>query len=303
MKITRDLRTRQKIKNFFDIAIYSLLFDTLLSLYVAILSKSASITAFLLDDILCVIVYLFAMATIKLSMKNNIYEFPYGTGRLENFISFLTAALCLPTAFFIAYNTIMTTYHPPAEIRFGYTQIVFIYSIARLIFLKILASKIMKRPDDYSPILRAYDVQYTVWIVITAFSSLSFVLAQVLQKNGLDSWARSIDIIISFSMAIYMLATSVMLMKDNFAALIDLPMKETDQLFIMRVLGKHYERYQNIGHVYTRTSGSIKIVEVELHFPKATALEEISKLQESLRGDLRARFQDLRFHLIPIVSA
>ena len=296
------LKTRKEIKRFFIAGFWTLLLETLLCLYIAYISNSVIIFTFMLQNSLSLIVYFFAIIALDLSIKDNSYKFPYGTGRLENFISFFQAALSLPGAAIVMYSIWKTSVNASPEISFGYTQIAFLYINLRLLMLKWWANSIMKRSDAYSPILKAYNVYYTICLIETIFSAVSLLVALYLQHSNMVLQARVIDILLSVVFATYWIVNSLKVMKENFEALIDLPLKEADQLMIMKTLATHFDQYEGIGYIYSRISGRQKIIEIELNFSKNRNLSEIADLQEAMKNRLAQHFSDVKFNLIPVIK-
>ncbi len=296
------LRTRKEIRRFFIAGFWTLLLETLLCLYIAYLSKSLTIFTFMLQNSLSLIVYFFAIVALSLSIKDNTYKFPYGTGRLENFISFFQAALSLPGAAIVIYSIWRNTVQAPPEISFGYTQIAFLYINLRLVLLKWWANSIMKRHDAYSPILRAYNIYYTICLIETTVSAVSLLIALWFQHSDRVHLARIIDIVLSVFFATYWIVNSLKVMKENFEALIDLPLKEADQLVILKILSEQFDRYEELGYIYSRTSGRQKIIEIELVFSKNRSLAEIAGLQDVMKSSLARHFPDVRFNLIPVIK-
>ena len=296
------LKTRKEIKRFFIAGFWTLFLETLLCLYIAYISNSVIIFTFMLQNSLSLIVYFFAIIALDLSIKDNSYKFPYGTGRLENFISFFQAALSLPGAAIVMYSIWKTSVNASPEISFGYTQIAFLYINLRLLMLKWWANSIMKRSDAYSPILKAYNVYYTICLIETIFSAVSLLVALYLQHSNMVLQARVIDILLSVVFATYWIVNSLKVMKENFEALIDLPLKEADQLMIMKTLAEQFNQYEGIGYIYSRTSGRQKIIEIELNFSKNRNLSEIADLQEAMKNRLAQHFSDVKFNLIPVIK-
>jgi len=296
------LKTRKEIKRFFIAGFFTLLLETLLCLYIAYISNSVIIFTFMLQNSLSLIIYLFAIIALDLSIKDNSYKFPYGTGRLENFISFFQAALSLPGAAIVIYSIWKTTVQAPPEISFGYTQIAFLYINLRLVMLKWWANSIMKRSDAYSPILKAYNVYYTICLVETILSAATLLVALYFQHSDRVLQARVIDIVLSVIFATYWIVNSLKVMKENFEALIDLPLKEADQLMIMNTLAAHFNQYEGVGYIYSRTSGRQKIIEIELSFSKNRSLSELADLQEAMKNSLEQHFSDVKFNLIPVIK-
>lgn len=296
------LKTRKDIKRFFIVGFWTLLLETLLCLYIAYISNSVIIFTFMLQNSLSLIVYFFAIIALDLSIKDNSYKFPYGTGRLENFISFFQAGLSLPGAGIVLYSIWKTSVNAPPTISFGYTQIAFLYINLRLVMLKWWANSIMKRSDAYSPILKAYNVYYTICLIETILSAVSLLVALYLQHSHMVLQARIIDILLSVIVATYWIVNSLKVMKENFEALIDLPLKEADQLMIMKTLAEQFNQYEGIGYIYSRTSGRQKIIEIELNFSKNRNLSEIADLQEAMKNRLAQHFSDVKFNLIPVIK-
>jgi len=114
--------------------------------------------------------------------------------------------------------------------------------------------------------------------------------------------ARIIDILLSVIVATYWIVNSLKVMKENFEALIDLPLKEADQLMIMKTLAEQFNQYEGIGYIYSRTSGRQKIIEIELNFSKNRNLSEIADLQEAMKNRLAQHFSDVKFNLIPVIK-
>ena len=296
------LKTRKEIKRFFIAGFWTLLLETLLCLYIAYISNSVIIFTFMLQNSLSLIVYFFAIIALDLSIKDNSYKFPYGTGRLENFISFFQAGLSLPGAGIVLYSIWKTSVNAPPTISFGYTQIAFLYINLRLVMLKWWANSIMKRSDAYSPILKAYNIYYTICLIETILSAVSLLVALYLQHSHMVLQARIIDILLSVIVATYWIVNSLKVMKENFEALIDLPLKEADQLMIMKTLAEQFNQYEGIGYIYSRTSGRQKIIEIELNFSKNRNLSEIADLQEAMKNRLAQHFSDVKFNLIPVIK-
>ena len=296
------LKTRKEIKRFFIAGFWTLLLETLLCLFIAYISNSVIIFTFMLQNSLSLIVYFFAIIALDLSIKDNSYKFPYGTGRLENFISFFQAGLSLPGAGIVLYSIWKTSVNAPPTISFGYTQIAFLYINLRLVMLKWWANSIMKRSDAYSPILKAYNVYYTICLIETILSAVSLLVALYLQHSHMVLQARIIDILLSVIVATYWIVNSLKVMKENFEALIDLPLKEADQLMIMKTLAEQFNQYEGIGYIYSRTSGRQKIIEIELNFSKNRNLSEIADLQEAMKNRLAQHFSDVKFNLIPVIK-
>jgi divalent metal cation (Fe/Co/Zn/Cd) transporter len=77
---------------------------------------------------------------------------------------------------------------------------------------------------------------YTICLVETILSAVTLLVALYFQHSDRVLQARVIDILLSVIFATYWIVNSLKVIKENFEALIDLPIKEADQLLILKIL-------------------------------------------------------------------
>lgn len=271
----------------------------LMILYVAIgvLSNSMTILSVAFDYGLSLIVQLFAYKSIRTIIKSNVFKFPYGTGKLENFSAIVYGALAIPVALFIIYSSITRFILPPA-IAIGIAQIPLIPNLLRSLYL-FEKSRRLNRVSD-SPMVKSYYVNFKVTVIINTSILASLSAVFVLASLGQSQIALIIDPVVSAILGAYMLFCGASLTIGNFKVLIDFPLPESDQLKIMAVLTQEYNNYENIGNIYTRFSGKTRFIEVELYLKKELSLTEITALKQKIENQLRDQFFDLHFVLIPL---
>ena len=229
-------------------------------------------------------------------------KFPYGTGKLENFSGLLYGTLSLPTSSFFVYSSIERFFLHPSEISLGIVQLPMIPSVIRSLILYFWITSLRKRMD--SPMIRSYHVNFK----ISALSDTS-VVAIIALAYCLHLWQPSwwsfpyyVDATAAICIASYWLYSAVRLVNDNFRVLSDFPLKESDQLKILRTLVNENENYVNIGNIYTRLSGNTRFIEIELYLPNDAKLEEIMTMRDRMEKQLTEHFPDLHFSLIPLVA-
>lgn len=289
-----------ELKKVIDIAFYTLIPLSLLFLITGILSNSIAIQAITFDYGLSFIIQLFAFKSIRTILKTNILKFPYGTGKLENFSSFLYGSLAIPTSLFIIYSSVMRFVAPPSFIFFGIAQVPLIPSLLRSTLLFRKSLRLMKTSE--SPMVHSYYVNFKICLMFDIGVLIGISSGLALVTLGHDHIAYLIDPILSMIIAAYMLFCGVTLTAGNFKVLIDFPLPEQDQLKIMGVLAQEYESYENIGNIYTRISGKRRFIEIELYFKENMLLVEIMNLQRRIENRLREHFPDVRFILIPLYA-
>ena len=287
------------LKKLIDFSFYSLLPLAILSLVFSLLSDSLTVFTVTFDSILSLIVNFFAFYSIRSVLKQNVFTFPYGTGKLENFISFLYGSLLIPTSAFIVCFAIHRIIHPPHDIKFDLTQVPLVPQLARSIFLFVWTRKMLSRSKNTSPMLHSYHTTFKVCTLADIVMVVSMAIAFVLVKTEYKNIGYMIDPVLSCVIALYMLYCGINLLVTNFKSLISLPLPEEDQLKILKVLTNHFDAYETLGNVYSHKSGSTSFIEIELGF-KDTSTEEILKLKKNLKIELSEFFNDLRFNLILI---
>jgi cation diffusion facilitator family transporter len=286
-----------ELKKLVDQTLYSMIPLMILYLAIGALSNSMTILAVAFDYGLSLIVQLFAYKSIRTIIKSDLFKFPYGTGKLENFSAIVYGALAIPVALFIIYSSITRFILPPA-IAIGIAQIPLIPNLVRSLYLFEKARRLNRVSD--SPMVKSYYVNFKVTAIVNTSILASLSVVFVLASLG-QSWiALIVDPAVSVILGIYMLLCGASLTIGNFKVLIDFPLPEADQLKIMAVLTREYSSYENIGNIYTRFSGKTRFVEVELYFKKERSLAEIAALKQEIENQLREHFNDLRFVLIPL---
>ncbi|MEI6154396.1 MAG: cation transporter [Deltaproteobacteria bacterium] len=268
-------------------------------IYGAVMSGSVSAAALTLQCGISIFANIFTVISMRSIVNKNIFIFPYGTGKLENFIGFLTGTLMLPIAAMIYVSTVNSFMSGKHEVRFEFTQIGMIPGLLRSIYLLVWSKRLIAKSKSPSPIVQSFYVDYKVGVIVAIAGVLSMLLALWLTKMHYGHLGIMIDLALAAVLATYMLVNAVILIKTNFHSLIDLPLAESDQLKIMKVLTSHYDSFDNLGAIYTRTCGNTKIIEIELYFKRNTSIEEIDFLAERLSTDFDTLFADFNFRLIP----
>ena len=151
--------------------------------------------------------------------------------------------------------------------------------------------------------VQSFAVSYQVSVIVTSVSVLSMLLALWLTRMGHGHFGVMIDLALAAALATYMLVNAVILVSANFRSLIDVPLSESDQLKILKVLTDHYDFFQNLGVIYTRTCGSKRIIEIELYFKQDTSIQDIGLLAERFRAQFNTLFADFDLRLIPVIGS
>lgn len=270
--------------------------------YGAVASHSLSVLALATQCGVSFIADIFILIAIRSIVNSNIFSFPYGTGKLENFIGFLTGTLMLPTALMIYVSTAKSLLSGNYEVHFEFTQIGMIPGLLRDASLLFWSKRLIRKSKSPSPMVQSFAVSYQVSVIVTTVGVLSMLLALWLTRMQHGHLAVMIDLALAAVLATYMLANAVILVRTNFHCLMDLPLAESDQLKILKVLVDHYDFFDNLGVIYTRMCGNKKIIEIELYFKQDTPIKETDLLAERFRAQFNTLFADFDFTLIPVME-
>jgi ferrous-iron efflux pump FieF len=299
----KDNRLLLETQNYVRCIVLSLLPVIGAYVYGAVASHSLSVMALATQCGVSFIADIFILIAMQSIVNGNIFSFPYGTGKLENFIGFLTGTLMLPTAVMIYISTAKTLLSGNHEVHFEFTQIGMIPGLLRDVSLLFWSKKLIRKSKSPSPMVQSFAESYQVSVVVTAVGILSMLIALWLTRMQHGYLGVMIDQGLAAVLATYMLVNAVILVRTNFRCLIDLPLAESDQLKILKVLTDHYDFFDNLGVIYTRTCGSKKIIEIELYFKQDTSIQEIGLLAERFRAQFNKLFADFDFRLIPVVDS
>jgi ferrous-iron efflux pump FieF len=298
-----DNASLEELQQYVNWIALSLIPVTGLYIYSSVISGSLSVATLTLLCTISVFANIFTVISMRSIVHKNIFSFPYGTGKLENFIGFLTGTLMLPIAAMIYVSAAGSFVSGKHEVRFEFTQIAMIPGLLRDTLLLIWSKKLIGKSRSPSPIVQSFYVDYKVSVIVAIAGVLSMLFAQWLTRMHYGRVGVLIDLALAAGLATYMAVNGIVLIRTNFRSLIDLPLPEKDQLKIMKVLSGHYDSFDNLGVIYTRTCGNTRIIEIELHFKPNTSMKAIGLLAASLRADFDGLFPDFDFRLIPILDS
>ena len=290
----------EQIKLLIDYSFYTLIPLTVLFFVAGILANSLTIFSVALECGLGFIVEIFAFKSIRIIQRSNRCKYPYGTGKLENFTGFLTGALSLPISLYILYFSVVRIISPEQTISFDIAQLPLLPSLARSIYFFLQSKKLMQKVD--SPLVKSYYIDFKVSTYFDVGLVLAFAIAWLLTHFGMATTAYYLDPAISFILAIYMGYMGIIQIVGNFRILMDLPLPEEEQLYIMRVLAEEYEHYENIGNIFSRRSGQQRFIEIELFINKYVDLEAIMQMKTRMEKQLEDHFGEVKFNLIPLIE-
>jgi cation diffusion facilitator family transporter len=271
----------------------------IMTVVTAVLASSAALIAMAAESGVALVINGFALYSTHQVMRENVYAFPYGAGKLENFSAFLCGALYLPSGLFVMYDSVERLIEAP-EVGYLIGLIPVAITFITGTSLYYAATRLKRRTLNPSPLLRSYRLDYLTGMLTDGGIIVAFVLATIIVGMGYPAIGDRIDPGIALAVSIYMLWAGVSLVRENFRALMDLPLSEQEQMAIMGVLALHFSDYDEVGAVRSRLSGKRRFVDIELGFDGTKTLDEVNLLSRHMEHDLAQKIPDLDFRITPL---
>lgn len=297
----RPVQEYRELKKLISWVLLSLLMMTALTIFTGIITDSLAIDAVAFDAGASLVLHLFNLICVGVILRQNSFNYPYGTGKLENFSGFLYAVILLPGAGIIIYSAVKRYLHPPTTIDFVLAQILLAGWILRDIVLYLWSARICKRHPAYSPMTHSYLINMKISLIYCVALLAGLAAGFWLFSTGRAGIAVSVDLLIAVAVATYMAYCAMALLVRNFRSLIDLPLPESDQLKILHALAAEFDHYAEIGNIYSQLSGSTRLIQIELYVNGDVTAQAIEQLRDRLEKRLQGQFSTLMFHLIPLV--
>jgi len=263
-----------------------------------ILTGSLSIMAVTIDYGLSLFINIVSLITLGIILRRNRFKYPYGTGKLENFAGFFYGVCVVPLSLAVLYAALKRFLNPPETVDLLLAQM-FLIAVMRLAVFAVWITRLGKKYPEHSPLLTAYYVDYRMSFINEGAIFCGLLFGLVMANQGGMSFAVYADIIIAALIGLYLFCFGVCLIIRNFRSLIDLPLEEKFQYKILNCLASEFENYEGIGEIYTRMSGTTRLVQIELHFDKNITIKEIEDLRQRIEKRLREQSEKVVFHLIP----
>jgi divalent metal cation (Fe/Co/Zn/Cd) transporter len=252
---------------------------------------------FAIGGVLCLLLMLY---TVKAAAKGDTYHYPYGTGRLENLSSILLSTMITVGAL-IPFTQAMESLFSdkPHAANMGWTSLLLMVSCFGNLIQGRRALHLYKA--NGSPMLSSIYKGYHTGFVRDGCSFLLIGICWLL-KGGSQTFMSRLDSFSTIVLTFYTLYHLLPQIWVNFRSLADFPTSEENQLKIMGILAKYYDRYEMLGLIYTTNKGVTEILEVELAFNPDMNVAELLELESEIRQDFTKHFPNCIFRIIPILA-
>lgn len=265
----------------------------IIKLIIGIFINSIAIISSAIDSILDMFISIFNLFAINNAEKNPDKKFNYGRWKIEALASFLEWLIIIFSWIFIFYESIRKFIFKEEISEVQIWIYVMIFSVFITFLLVLFLNYVWKKTNNL--VIKSDALHYKtdllsngailIWLLFIYFFKIYFI-----------------DSILWIIISIYIIFSTINILKKWFLLLLDASLEEKEVSKILEIL-KNEKKLENFHEFKTRQSGGIKFVEAHLVFSEDISLlnaHDISHIiEEKIRKlDKKSKWSIL-FHLDP----
>ncbi len=255
---------------------------------VGILSGSIAVLASAIDSLLDLSVSLFNYFALNTSEKNADDKFNFGRGKIEPLAAVIEGVVISLSALFILYEALVKIFHP-REMTYLQSSIwvmlaSLIITLALVMFLNYVAKK------TKNMVIKADALHYKTDL----FSNAGVLIALALMSM---TGEQLIDPVIGIAIAIFMIYSSIPIIKEGVLMLLDAALSKEDIEKIKEILTNN-SQISDYHFLQTRNSGSHIFISVHAVFAVSISLYDAHHITDKLEFKIKELFKDKVVHTI-----
>jgi len=255
---------------------------------VGVLSGSIAVLASAIDSFLDLTVSLFNYFALHNAEKNPDENFNFGRNKIEPLAAVIEGTVIILSALFILYESLIKFTHPREVSFMGESIAVMLVSLVITIALVIFLNYVAKKTNNM--VIKADALHYKTDI----FSNGAVLLALgLIHLTG----EELIDPILGVGIAIFMIYSSIPIIKEGVLMLLDAALPEEDIQKIKDILES--DTISTDYHfLQTRESGSHLFISVHVVFNVSISLYDAHVVSDKLELKIKQLFEDKQVHII-----
>ena len=255
---------------------------------VGILSGSIAVLASAIDSFLDLTVSLFNYFALSHAEKNPDDNFNFGRSKIEPLAAVIEGTVISVSGLFILYEALVKIAHPRAMTNMSesiYVMIAsFIITAALVAFLTYVAKK------TKNMVIRADALHYKTDLFSNG--AVLFALAAIHYTGE-----ELIDPILGIAIAIFMIYSSIPIIKEGILMLLDAALPQEDREKIENILNAE-PIIQAHHYLQTRESGSHIFISVHAVFNVSISLYDAHLVADKVEVKIRETFEDKKCHIL-----
>ena len=258
---------------------------------VGILSGSIAVLASAIDSLLDLIVSLFNYFALHNAEKNPDDNFHFGRNKIEPLAAVIEGSVISFSALFILYESLVKIAHP-REMSFMSESIwVMLVSLVITIALVIFLNFVAKKTNNM--VIKADALHYKTDIFSNGAVLVALALISITGE-------QLIDPILGVGIAIFMIYSSIPIIKEGILMLLDAALPEEENNKIKEVLNNSIAKNETTDYHFlqTRESGSHIYVSVHVVFNISISLYDAHLISDNLELKIKEVFKDKAVHIM-----
>ncbi|MCK4974810.1 MAG: cation transporter, partial [Sulfurimonas sp.] len=249
---------------------------------------SIAVLASAIDSLLDLTVSLFNYFALSHAEKEADDDFNYGRSKIEPLAAVIEGTVISLSALFILYEALTKIAHPRDMEYMTESILVMLVSIIITAFLVIFLNRVAKKTNNM--VIRADALHYKTDL----FSNGAVLLAL-----GLVAYTgeQLLDPILGIAIAIYMIYSSLPIIKEGILMLLDAALDEEDIQKIRDVLESDTVS-TDYHFLQTRESGSHIFISVHVVFNVSISLYDAHLISDKLELNIKELFEDKQVHVL-----
>ncbi len=260
----------------------------LMKMTVAILSGSIAVLASAIDSLLDLTVSLFNFFALNTAEKNADEQFNFGRGKIEPLAAVIEGTVISLSALFILYESLVKIFHP-REMAFMQSSIwVMLASLIVTFFLVMFLNYVAKKTKNM--VIKADALHYKTDL----FSNGAVLMALALISM---TGEQLIDPILGIGIGIFMIYSSIPIIKEGILMLLDAALPPEDIEKIQNILSNQAD-ITDYHFLQTRESGSDIFISVHTVFNVSISLYDAHTISDKIELKIKSLFEDKIVHTI-----
>ncbi|WP_321778616.1 cation diffusion facilitator family transporter [Sulfurimonas sp.] len=260
----------------------------LMKMTVGILSGSIAVLASAIDSLLDLTISLFNYFALNTAEKNADEQFNFGRNKIEPLAAVIEGTVISLSALFILYEALVKIFHP-REMTFMQSSIwVMLVSLIITFFLVMFLNYVAKKTKNM--VIKADALHYK----IDLFSNGAVLMALALISM---TGEQLIDPILGIGIAIFMIYSSIPIIKEGILMLLDAALPQEDIEKIENILAKQTD-INDYHFLQTRESGSHIFISVHAVFNVSISLYDAHTIADKIELKIKNLFEDKMVHTI-----
>jgi ferrous-iron efflux pump FieF len=240
-----------------------------------------------------------AVAMLRRINRGHLADYDFGTGKVEQALSLLTAIAVAGGAIYIGIEVYHRIAHGVDAVPQDGLPVVFGVLVIDLVVDLLLLGWLAHRARGVvSPVFVA-EHRGRIAHCAVSVAVLSGLGIALLFGPEASHWA---DTISSALLAVFMAWLAYGIVRRALPDLLDKTLSDELQMVINRALAMHFDRYDSLGRVRSRQAGPRLMVEIELGFPASMTLGEVGTRLAAIQADLERDLPGGHVVLIPTVA-